>query len=78
MCVGSGNIIAADGVLNTLVAPTGHQGVDGRLNDLPDVPTRKVNGLAASDIFWDPSSGPQHCEQYGSQVKTGFVLCFSK
>lgn len=72
MCVGSGNIIAADGVLNTLVAPTGHQGVDGRLNDLPDVPTRKVNGL------WDPTSGAQHSEQFGSQVKTGFVLCFSK
>nr|CAN77361.1 hypothetical protein VITISV_011036 [Vitis vinifera] len=56
-----GNIIAADGVLNTLVAPTGHQGVDGRLNDLPDVPTRKVNGL------WDPTSGAQHSEQFGSQ-----------
>ncbi|XP_059595514.1 protein tesmin/TSO1-like CXC 3 isoform X1 [Vitis vinifera] len=65
----SGNIIAADGVLNTLVAPTGHQGVDGRLNDLPDVPTRKVNGL------WDPTSGAQHSEQFGSQTFVSYEDC---
>ncbi|KAK9282038.1 hypothetical protein L1049_004950 [Liquidambar formosana] len=54
-----------------LAETAGNQRDAERLDEFPDVISRKVNDIVESDMYLDPACGEQHCEQIVAQIAGG-------